>query len=92
MTHVLYRVNFSNWICRLKIEWSEVYNVVRIADIDAVEHHLGTEGFAHPAQADLRLARAVYVINDERAEIKKTINQKFGSKIVEEKSYKEYKK
>jgi hypothetical protein len=40
----------------------------------------------------IELARAVYISNDERAAIKKRINQKLGSKIVEEKSYKEYKK
>lgn len=36
------------------------------------------------------LARAVYKTNDKRATIKKNINIKYGSKIVEEKSYKEY--
>src|ERR1700742_2767537 len=35
----------------------------------------------------VRLARAVYVENDERAAIKKRINLKLGSSIVEEKSY-----
>ena len=39
----------------------------------------------------IELARAVYVINDERAAVKKQINSKLGSRIVEEKSYKEYK-
>ena len=39
----------------------------------------------------IRLARAVYVTNDERAAIKKRINTKLGSTLVEEKSYKEYK-
>ena len=39
----------------------------------------------------IRLARAVYVRNDERAAIKKRINVKLGSLLVEEKSYKEYK-
>jgi len=38
----------------------------------------------------IELARAVYVANDERAAIKKRINQKLGSRIVEEKSYKPY--
>jgi hypothetical protein len=33
------------------------------------------------------LARKVYLNNDERARIKKQINQKTGSEIVEEKSY-----
>lgn len=38
----------------------------------------------------IELARAVYVTNDERAAIKKTINQVLGSEIVEEKSYADY--
>ena len=39
----------------------------------------------------IELARAVYVTNDERAAVKRKINDKLGSKIVEEKSYAEYK-
>jgi hypothetical protein len=39
----------------------------------------------------VRLARAVYFENDERAAIKRRINLKLGSTIVEEKSYAEYK-
>ena len=39
----------------------------------------------------IRLARAVYFENDERAAIKRRINVKLGSSIVEEKSYAEYK-
>jgi hypothetical protein len=38
----------------------------------------------------IELARAVYVSNDERAAIKKRINTELGSRIVEEKSYKQY--
>jgi hypothetical protein len=38
----------------------------------------------------IRLARAVYVENDERAAIKRRINVKLGSTIVEEKSYRPY--
>ena len=40
----------------------------------------------------IELARAVYVTNDERAAIKKQINTKLGSALVEEKSYADYKK
>jgi hypothetical protein len=40
----------------------------------------------------IELARAVYVTNDERAAVKRRINTKLGSTLVEEKSYKEYKK
>src|SRR6202163_2561231 len=39
----------------------------------------------------IRLARAVYFENDERAAIKRRINDKLGSSIVEEKSYRDYK-
>jgi hypothetical protein len=39
----------------------------------------------------IRLARAVYIENDERAAIKRRINAKLGSALVEEKSYREYK-
>ena len=39
----------------------------------------------------IRLARAVYFENDERAAIKRRINTTLGSSIVEEKSYREYK-
>jgi hypothetical protein len=38
----------------------------------------------------IRLARAVYVENDERAAIKRRINTTLGSSIVEEKSYRDY--
>jgi hypothetical protein len=38
----------------------------------------------------IELARAVYFTNDERATVKKQINTKLGSKIVEEKSYAQY--
>ncbi|MEQ1581413.1 MAG: DUF6165 family protein [Steroidobacteraceae bacterium] len=39
----------------------------------------------------IELARAVYVTNDERAAVKRLINDRLGSKIVEEKSYADYK-
>ena len=38
----------------------------------------------------IELARAVYFTNDERAAVKKAINLKLGSKLVEEKSYQDY--
>tara|TARA_X000000368_G_C22917130_1_gene661309 strand:- start:526 stop:909 length:384 start_codon:yes stop_codon:yes gene_type:complete len=36
------------------------------------------------------LARSVYFTNDKRSEVKLDINKKFGSKIVEVKSYEKY--
>ena len=38
----------------------------------------------------IELARSVYIRNDERAEIKRAINEKLGSTLVEEKSYEDY--
>lgn len=38
----------------------------------------------------INLARSVYKLNDKRAEIKKEINIKYGSELIEEKSYQEY--
>ena len=38
----------------------------------------------------ISLARSVYITNDKRSEIKLGINKKFGSKIVEVKSYEKY--
>ena len=42
-------------------------------------------------QKFIELARSVYITNDKRAEIKLEINNKYGSKIVEVKSYTKYK-
>jgi hypothetical protein len=41
-------------------------------------------------QKFIELARAVYVVNDQRATVKRTINIKVGSELVEEKSYQDY--
>ena len=38
----------------------------------------------------IRLARAVYVENDERAAIKRRLNLTLGSGLIEEKSYRKY--
>jgi hypothetical protein len=39
----------------------------------------------------VELARSVYFTNDDRAAVKKEINLKYGSGIIEEKEYVEYK-
>ena len=41
-------------------------------------------------QKFIDLARSVYFTNDKRSEVKLEINKKFGSKIIEVKSYEEY--
>lgn len=40
----------------------------------------------------IQLARSVYFINDERASVKRKINIKVGSELVEEKSYADYRR
>ena len=57
-----------------------------------IEDNIRDKERAQEFDADfIRLARAVYFENDERAAIKRRINSKLGSSIVEEKSYAEYK-
>jgi len=41
-------------------------------------------------QKFIELARAVYITNDKRSDIKKKINELTGSLIIEEKSYESY--
>jgi hypothetical protein len=58
----------------------------------AIEDDIRDKERAQDFGADfVRLARAVYFENDERAAIKRRINLTLGSSIVEEKSYAEYK-
>ena len=38
----------------------------------------------------IELARSVYLTNDKRSKIKLEINKKFGSQIIEVKSYTKY--
>ena len=42
------------------------------------------------SQRFIELARAVYITNDKRADLKRKINVLLGSNIMEEKSYKPY--
>jgi hypothetical protein len=57
-----------------------------------IEDDIRDKERAHAFDAEfIRLARAVYVENDERAAIKRRINTMLGSALVEEKSYREYK-
>ena len=38
----------------------------------------------------IKLARSVYFTNDRRAAIKKAVNESLGSRLIEEKSYRDY--
>ena len=56
-----------------------------------IEDRIREKEAAQAFDADfIELARAVYVSNDERAAIKKRVNLRLGSRLVEEKSYQRY--
>ena len=61
---------------RIKEEFRELFIIRYKKEFD--------EGF-------VKLARSVYFENDKRAKIKKEINLKYGSELVEEKEYVRYK-
>jgi hypothetical protein len=49
------------------------------------------ESKKHFCKIFIQMARSVYMLNDERARIKKEINMMYNSNFIEEKSYKDYK-
>jgi hypothetical protein len=56
-----------------------------------IEDHIRVKEKAQEFDAEfIELARAVYFRNDTRAQIKREINMKLGSQLVEEKSYEDY--
>jgi hypothetical protein len=56
-----------------------------------IEDRIRVKEKAKAFDADfVELARSVYVRNDERAAVKREINLKLGSTLVEEKSYQDY--
>ena len=69
--------------------WEDLYQInaklwVIEDDIRICERHRDF------GEAFIRLARAVYVTNDARAEVKKKINLLLGSDLIEEKSYEDH--
>jgi hypothetical protein len=68
---------------------------VRLKAVNAtlwdIEDRIRLKERAQAFDADfIELARAVYFRNDERAAIKREINLKLGSQLIEEKSYQDY--
>ncbi|MEO8459703.1 MAG: DUF6165 family protein [Dokdonella sp.] len=56
-----------------------------------IEDHIRVKEGAKQFDAQfIELARSVYVRNDERAAVKREINERLGSILTEEKSYKDY--
>ncbi|HEX4480632.1 MAG TPA: DUF6165 family protein [Rudaea sp.] len=61
-------------------------------DLWVIEDRIRLKEKAQSFDAEfIELARSVYFRNDERAAIKREINQTLGSRLVEEKSYENYK-
>ena len=84
----LYGIVFNE----MKIEQSDFFNMVSINQkLWKIEDDIrDKERDKEFDNVFVELARSVYVTNDERAEVKKGINVKYGSLFVEEKSYKQY--
>ena len=84
----LYDIVFNE----MKIEQSDFFNMVSINQkLWKIEDDIrDKERDKEFDNVFVELARSVYVTNDERAEVKKGINVKYGSLFVEEKSYKQY--
>ena len=51
---------------------------------DSLRKH---EAENHFGQEFIKLARSIYILNDKRAQLKRSINTIYGSKLFEEKSY-----
>ncbi len=70
----------------LKRLWEQLYQIN--CDLWTIEDDIRAfESRSDFGPGFIALARAVYVTNDQRADIKKQINMVTGSQIVEEKSY-----
>lgn len=70
-------------------EYRRLYRInARLWDIeDAIREKEASKRFDDQF---IELARSVYLTNDERAAVKREINLKYGSELVEEKSYTPY--
>ena len=66
--------------------WADLYEIN--ADLWVIEDDIrACEAAKDFGDEFIRLARAVYITNDRRAEVKKKINLLLGSNLIEEKSY-----
>ncbi len=93
-------VNVRHELASLETRWSalERGESPEAADLESVNEALWDveDALRRPEAAEdfgaefVRLARSVYHLNDKRAAIKRTINQRLGSEMVEEKDYVTY--
>ena len=84
----LYNIVFD----KMKIEQSDFFDMVVINQkLWYIEDNIRDKEREKSFDIEfIELARSVYFTNDQRAKLKKEINNSFGSKFVEEKSYIEY--
>lgn len=94
------RANVARELEALRLAWAEAAlpplasldGWAELVEVNTALWEIEDEIRAHEARQDfgprfIELARAVYVTNDRRAAIKRTINLALGSALVEEKSY-----
>lgn len=73
----------------LEALWEELYRIN--ADLWVIEDDIrDCEKAKDFGDTFIRLARAVYITNDRRADVKKKINLLLGSALIEEKSYSDH--
>ena len=87
LNHLLETLPFSRKDVRDEVDELKALNEKLWVIEDELRDKESQKGFD---DAFIQLARAVYLTNDRRFEIKKTINLKLGSDFIEEKSYKPY--
>ncbi|MCW1951542.1 MAG: hypothetical protein KIH44_009280 [Octadecabacter sp.] len=69
--------------------WEDLYAIN--ADLWVIEDDIrDCEKAKDFGEEFIRLARAVYITNDKRADVKKKINLLLGSALIEEKSYSDH--
>ena len=88
------RIKNANQLANIANELGAL-RAVRLGDVDRARlDALSAECDARGDFGDnfIELARAVYRFNDERARLKKAINVESGSRLVEEKSYKSFRR
>ena len=94
--HIKNELNFLNKTLENSISRSQVIEYIeKLIEINSklwlIEDHIrDCEREKQFDQKFIDLARSIYITNDRRSKIKLEINKKFGSKLVEVKSYEKY--
>jgi hypothetical protein len=87
LNHLLETLPFSRMDVSDEVDELKALNEKLWVIEDELREKESRKGFD---DAFIQLARAVYLTNDRRFEVKRTINLKLGSDFIEEKSYKPY--